>query len=143
MKKTKFSCLLILLFLGVSIFTSCTTYAQQVGRWEKLGERTVDLSMDKDIINCSHKGFFTTIRFRVERAPVSFLRVLVKYANGTTDNLNFNQLVRPGGYSRFLDLRGNKRVIKQIVVYYKSERKARPGRHPAPIKARVEIWGRH
>lgn len=143
MKKIKFLWAFVWVVWGVSTLLSCSTYAQQIGRWEKLGERTVNLTLDKDVINCSHKGFFTTIRFRVERAPVSFLRVYVKYANGTTSNLNFRQLVRAGGESRFLDLKGNKRVIKQIVIYYKSERKARPGRHPMARQARVQIWGRH
>lgn len=117
-------------------------YSQHVGRWEKLGERTVNLSLDKDVIRCSHKGSFTTLRFHVSRAPVSFLRVVVRYANGATDNLNFTQLVRPGQKSPYLDLRGGKRVIREITVYYKAEVK-RPRHRSHARRAVVQVWGRH
>ena len=116
--------------------------AQKVGRWEKLGERTVNLFLDKDVIRCSHKGTFTTIRFHVDKAPVSFLKVMVKYGNGAIDNLNFNQLVPAGANSRYLDLRGNKREIREITIYYKSEPR-RPGIHSRYKKAKVQVWGRH
>lgn len=120
--------------------TSLSVQAQKVGRWEKLGERTVDLTVDRDIFRCAHKGTFTAIRFHVEKAPVNFLRVMVEYANGNNDNLNFSQLVPAGGTSRYLDLNGNKRIIKQITVFYKALPKR--GTHKLK-KANVEVWGRH
>lgn len=144
MKKSTFVSLPIMFLIGVFILFSCGTYAQRVGRWEKLGEQTVNLTLEKDVIRCANQGTFRAIKFRVERAPVSFLRVYVKYANGGTENLKFNQLVRPGGDSGILDLRGNKRVIKEIVVYYKSEKKARHGGgNNLHKQARVQTWGRH
>lgn len=143
MKKRKVMHLSALLVLmNLLLIVSLQVNAQRVGRWEKLGERTVDLTLDKDVIRCAHKGTFTAIRFHVDKAPVSFLRVIVKYANGSTDDLNFNQLIRPGGNSRYLDLRGGKRVIKSITVYYKSESK-RPRHSNSSRKALVQVWGRH
>ena len=133
---------LIALVMTLLIGGSSSLFAQQVGRWENLGERSVDLFIDKDVIDCGHKGTFTTIRFHVQKAPVNFMRVLVKYANGSVDDLNFNQLVPAGSNSPYLDLRGNRRVIKQVIVYYKSE-KRRPGNHPKLKKATVQVWGRH
>ncbi|WP_300698658.1 hypothetical protein [Bacteroides sp.] len=132
----------IVLVMTLLISGSSGVYAQEVGRWEKLGERSVDLFIDKDIIECGHKGTFTAIRFHVAKAPVNFMRVLVKYANGAVDDLNFNQLVPAGANSRYLDLRGNRRVIKQVIVYYKSEKRG-PGHHPRIKKAKVQVWGRH
>lgn len=131
-----------MLLVSILLLSSCYAYPQQIGRWEKLGERTVNLTVDKDVIHCTHKGTFTTIRFHVEKAPVSFLRVTVRYANGSVDNLNFNQLIRPGGDSRYLDLRGGKRVIRDITIYYKTEKKSpRHGNHAK--RALVQVWGRH
>lgn len=138
LSRISFSVLVMMLLISAS----SVVYAQQVGRWEKLGERSVDLFIDKDVIECGHKGSFTAIRFHVTKAPVNFMRVLVKYANGAVDDLNFNQLVPAGANSRYLDLRGNRRVIKQVIVYYKSE-KRRPGNHPRIKKAKVQVWGRH
>lgn len=132
----------LLWLVNVFFVTALTAQAQQIGRWEKLGERTVNLTLDKDVIHCGHKGAFTTIRFHVERAPVTFLRVVVQYANGSKDNLNFSQVVRPGGNSRYLDLRGNKRIIRNITVYYKAETK-RPKHANRHRKAVVQVWGKH
>ena len=132
----------VLLLVNLLLAISLQAYGQQIGRWEKLGERTVNLTLDKDVIRCQHKGTFTTLRFHVDRAPVTFLRVIVRYGNGSVDNLNFNQTVRPGGNSRYLDLRGNRRVIRDITVYYKSESK-QPRHIKKSRKASVEVWGRH
>lgn len=142
MKKRKVIYLSVLVWINVLLSVSQYVQAQQIGRWEKLGERIVNLTVDKDVIRCGHKGTFTTIRFHVDRAPVTFLRVIVRYANGSVDHLKLNQTVRQGGNSRYLDLRGGKRIIRDITVYYKSESK-RPKHHYHPRKALVQVWGRH
>lgn len=134
--------LFLILLAGILIGTSFSASAQRIGKWEKLGQRSVNLFVDRDVIYCSHKGAFKTIKFHVMKAPVSFLKVNVKYANGATDNLRFNQLVRAGQDSGELDLRGNKRVIKEIVVYYKTEKKRPKDRH-FRREAIVQIWGKH
>lgn len=129
---------IVLIMLGSSLLAQ----AKEVGRWEKLGQKSVNLTVDKDVISCSHKGTFTAIRLHVAKAPVNFLRVVVKYANGTTDNLNFNQLVPAGSNSRYLDLKGNRRVIREVVMYYKSEPRRQGVKHKLR-KAEVQVWGRH
>lgn len=137
LSKSNFSTFTVVLLM---LFVTFGIQARDKDPWEKLGERTVDMSIDRDVFRCAHKGTFTAIRFHVEKVPVNFLRVVVEYANGSSDNLNFNRLVPAGGTSRYLDLRGNKRIIKQITVFYKSEGK-RPGNRNK--KAKVEVWGRH
>lgn len=89
--------------------------------WEKLGEVTADTDLDRVTISCSHKGAFKAIMFKAEGATIDFERVLVRYTTGALDNLNFNQTLRPGQESGVLDLRGNRRVIKEVVLYLKSE----------------------
>ena len=142
MKTRKVVYLPVLLLINLLLAISSCAQAQQIGRWEKLGERTVNLTVDRDVIRCGHKGMFTTLRFHVERAPVTFLRVVVRYANGSVDNLNFSQTVRQGGDSRYLDLRGGKRVIRDITIYYKAEAK-RPRHAHGARQAVVQVWGRH
>lgn len=138
-RKNCFSAFLVMLMM---LFVATQgVQAQRVGRWEKLGQRTVNLTLDRDVFRCAHKGTFTAIRFHVEKAPVNFLRVVVEYANGKNDNLDFNRPVPAGGTSRYLDLRGNKRIIKQITVFYKALPKR--GSINRIKKAKVEVWGRH
>lgn len=135
--------LLSILLIGLLFISAGGIYAQQIGRWEKLGQRTVNLYIDRDVIKCSHQGTFRAIKFRVLRAPVSFQKVYVKYANGASEDLKFNQLVRAGSDSGELDLRGNKRVIKEIVVYYKTEKKQPRANKHARKEAIVQVWGKH
>lgn len=142
MKRTHLSFLLVM-----SVIVMCSTaghaYAQRVGKWEKLGERVVDLDMDREVIKCADKGSFKAIKFHVEKAPVNFSKVYVKYATGATDNLNFNETVRQGQDSGELDLRGNKRIIKEIIVYYQAEKKNNKGKGRGNKNATVQVWGKH
>ena len=129
--------LLILLMFGLSFNMS----AQQIGRWEKLGERSVKFRTERDVIKCSHKGTFSKLKIRVNEAPVEFNKVLVRYGNGSTQELYIRQTILAGGYTRVLDLRGNKRVIKEIVFYYKTKKGYRfPSKNHRAV---VSVWGRH
>lgn len=134
--KQKFLLLLVTLILGATTMAS----AQQIGRWEKLGERTVQFRSERDAISCRGKGTFTKLKIRVKDAPVEFSKVIVKYANGGAQELYIRQLIPAGGETRVIDLRGNKRVIKEVVFYYKSKRGYKWGKHK---RASVAVWGRH
>lgn len=129
--KSKLAVSLLLLFT-----LTLSAYAQ---RWEKLGERTVNYRTDRDVIKCSHKGTFTAIKIHVENSPVEFDDIEVEFLNGNKQKINIRQLIRAGGESRVIDLRGNKRVIKDITLIYQTKRHA--GIHKK--KARVYIMGRH
>lgn len=139
------------------LFLLCTTLfasAQQIGRWEKLGQKEVQFRTERDAIRASHKGTFTKLKIHVKGAPVEFHKVIVKYANGSTQELKIRQVIEAGGETRILDLRGNKRVIREVVFYYKTvktkydrdnrnDRHYRPGHNGNRRKAVVSVWGRH
>lgn len=139
----------LVILTALLLFPLQTQAALPNGEWTKLGEREVNLDLDRDVISCSGKGPFSAIRFHVEKTPVSFEKVYVKYGNGSVDNLNFNEYVRQGANSPELDLRGNKRIIKEIIVYYKAEKKSSNGNGNGNGKggkgktAKVQIWGRN
>lgn len=130
----------------VSLLFATTMFASNSG-WEKLGEVNADISLDRVTINCANKGFFKAIKVKAEGAPIDFESVLVRYATGAVDNLRFSQSLKPGEYSEPLDLRGNKRVIKEVILYLKSEGKEskRKGKGHAKghtkKQGRVQIWG--
>lgn len=131
-----------ILFLLVAVLLGATTMlsAQQIGRWEKLGERTVKFASERDAISCRGKGSFTKLKIHVNDAPVEFGQVLVKFTNGSVQKLYIRQTIPAGGYTRIIDLRGNKRAIKEVVFYYKSKKGYKWGRHK---RATVSVWGRH
>lgn len=114
---------------------------------ENLGEVNADVSLDRVTINCANKGFFKAIKVKAEGASIDFESVLVRYATGAVDNLRFSQSLKPGEYSEPLDLRGNKRVIKEVILYLKSEGKESKRKGKGHTKGhtkkqgRVQIWG--
>lgn len=139
-----------MLFLMIStLFAS----AQRVGNWEKLGQQTVNFKTEKDVIRASHKGTFSKIRIRVDGNDVEFHKVLVRFNNGSTQEISLRNVIPAGGESRVIDLNGNKRVIREVVFYYKTVSR-NGGRnndrhhHNRPNnnhkrKATVSVWGRH
>jgi Protein of unknown function (DUF2541) len=104
----------------VMLVTLVVAFSASARGWEKIGERTVNLSTERDVIPCALKGKFRALKFRVEDAPVEFLSVNVEFATGERQRIPIKQRIRAGGETRTIDLRGNKRIIKKIEFVYRS-----------------------
>lgn len=131
----------------LSILLATSVFANK-SNWEKLGEVNADVSMDRVTINCSNKGTFKAIKVKVQGATVEFDRVLVKYTTGALDDLRFAQTLNSGQESGPLDLRGNRRTIKEVILYIKAEPKGNDkgkgkghGKGQKSKRATVQIWG--
>lgn len=111
-----------------------------IGKWQKLGERTVKPRVEKDVIRVGvADGRFTKLKFRVKTAPVRILDMKVHFKNGEVKDVALRAVIPAGGESRVIDLPGNKRFITHVTFWYKEKGKARlrPGR------PHVALWGRH
>lgn len=142
--KKQITLLLLLLLCCAAPYAS----AQRIGRWEKLGEKSVSLHTERDAIRSAHKGFFSRLKIHVKGNPVEFKKVIVKYLDGSSQEIHLRRIIPAGGETREIDLRGHKRIIKEIVFYYKAKprkKSDRNNRHrPSYIpRASVSVWGRH
>lgn len=109
--------------------------AEAGGRWDKLGEQSVDFNVDKDSIPVTaSEGLFRAIRLRADNAPVEMLRVEVVFADGSTFSPEVKQVLQPGESTRRIDLPGNKRVIQQVNFAYRSLQ-------PIQGRGRIELYG--
>lgn len=91
------------------------------GKWEELGCQKVGFGADKDIIKVGRReGRFSAIRLRVERSDVLLLSLRVIYEHGAPDDFDVKNRLRAGSETRPLDLRGERRSIKQIELVYSS-----------------------
>jgi len=91
------------------------------GAWVDLGCRTVAFSVDRDILRVGRReGRFKAIRLNARSGDVEILNVKVTYANGEPDELQVSHVLRRGGYTRALDLRGRDRNIAQVEMFYRS-----------------------
>jgi hypothetical protein len=103
--------------------------------WEKLGERTVNGKMDRDIIDVgADDGTFTAIRVKVEGSSLVMHEIRVVFLNGETFEPKTRLVFGKNSQSRIIDLPGNKRVIKRVEFKYSNL--------PGGGNASVELWGK-
>jgi hypothetical protein len=105
--------------------------------WELLGSRMINYALDHDEIMVTRaEGVFSAVQLRIKRSPINMHKMVVHYGNGEVDEIALRENFRAGGQSRVIDLPGNKRVIKKVVLWYDTK-------NPANDKGVVELWGRH
>ena len=143
MRKTAIG--IFVFMLGISLLSfNCTVNEKstkksviQNHKWEKLGQRTVDIKADHDeIIVTAHEGAFTKLKFKILKAPIHVRNINIVFRNGDKKNIQLNRKFSPGSESKVVDLPGNKRIIKKIILNYKTV----PG---VNSKAIVVVLGRH
>ncbi len=106
-----------------------------VGKMVKLGERSVDGKIDKDIIQVgADDGAFTAIEVKVENSSLVMHEIKVVFANGDVFEPKTKLIFDKDSSTRLIDLPGNKRIIKRVEFKY--------GNLPGGGKAKIELWGK-
>jgi hypothetical protein len=127
-----FSAKKLFALLLVACSATFTTNAQ-AQNWVKLGDKTVRLVADHDVIPVTiTRGQFRRVKFKVRNNGVFINQATVVYGNGENDVLPIRFHIAKGGESRAIDLRG--RVIRRIELSYRSVR-------DGDGRAVVEAWG--
>ena len=91
-------------------------------RWEQLGCKKVGFMVDKDVIHVGRaEGKFRSIRLQVSGNKVHMMDLKVIYANGQPDDIPVRDEIRAGGQTKPLDLKGERRAIKEIEMVYRSQ----------------------
>ncbi|MBC7778233.1 MAG: DUF2541 family protein [Phycisphaerae bacterium] len=105
--------------------------------WELLGARKINYGLDRDeIVVTRAEGVFTAVQLRIKRSPINMHKMSIHYGNGEVDEKDLRENFRAGSTSRIIDLPGNKRVIRKVVLWYDTKNLANG-------KGVVELWGRH
>lgn len=88
----------------------------------QLGCKKVGFLVDRDVIHVGKiDGRFKAIKLKVRGNAIEMLDLKVVYGNGNPDDLAVRSVIRPGGETRWIDLKGDKRFIKQIEMVYRSK----------------------
>jgi hypothetical protein len=107
-----------LILVTLAVLLSIPAMAVSV-RWTFLGEKLVNDRLDHDrLLVTAARGDFNSIQLRVKGASVDFHKVVVVYANGGRDEIELRNTIPAGGTSRVIDLRGNERIIKEVIFWY-------------------------
>ncbi|MBK7401140.1 MAG: hypothetical protein IPJ34_34030 [Myxococcales bacterium] len=105
------------------------------GKMVKLGERSVDGKLDKDIILVgADDGAFTAIEVKVENSSLVMHEIKVVFTNGEVFEPKTKLVFDKDSSTRLIDLPGNKRLIKRVEFKY--------GNVAGGGKAKVELWGK-
>ncbi|WGK64235.1 hypothetical protein [Croceiramulus getboli] len=116
--------LIVLLIIGLT--GSGFMEAPMVDDWQRLGSRKVNYLLDRDVIKVTrNEGTFTKLKIKVTGGSLNMHRIIVHYGNGTRDVLLVKENFRRGGRTRVLDLRGNQRVIRDVIFYYDTKDRSR------------------
>jgi hypothetical protein len=87
--------------------------------WRLLGTAHVDGAVDHDNIAVSRSERpFREIQLRVRGGAVEFRHVVVHYGNGQPDELQVAERIPSGGQTRPIDLRGERRDISSVELWY-------------------------
>lgn len=105
------------------------------GEWDLLGERSVRLVTERDVIRVSSRRQYSRIKLRVRETGIQILAMTITLGNGRTLNPPLRQFIARGGESRVIDLPGRDRVIRSVTLIYRS----RPG---STERAIVRLYGR-
>ncbi|MBW1296516.1 DUF2541 family protein [Aquimarina litoralis] len=122
---------LIIIFLVGSSFTITPL------KWEHLGARTVNYKIDRDVIKVTAKdGRFKKLKIKVTNGSLNMHRVVVQYGNGDKQEIKVKKNFAKGGATRLIDLKGNKRIIRDITFFYDTKNFSRK-------RAKVHVFGKH
>jgi hypothetical protein len=123
-----------------------TTGMQQSEReegWEKIGEKTVNLSEESGIfnwntdrektINANEK--YSALKFKAKDATVNLTNVEVEYEDGKSQNLSINAPVMANSESKVVSLDSKDKKLDKITFNFEKDESARED------KAKVELWG--
>ena len=119
----------VLVFLAL---LSLPFYA--TAQWQHLGEAHVDGRADHDKIEVGG-GTFSALQLGVTGGAVGFDRMVVHFRNGGDEELPVGTVVRSGGRTPRIPLRGGAREIRNVEIWYQksSHNEGKP---------RVDLFGR-
>jgi hypothetical protein len=111
---------------------STSLYARGL-MWSFLADAYIDAAHDHDKIpvNARHDPF-RAVQLRVSGDAVFLQRVVVRYSNGTSEELAIGRRILPEG-AQIMDLTGESRVLESVELWYFQE----PWEH----HPRVRLYG--
>ena len=105
--------------IGVVLFLALCASLNARGVWTYLGEAHVDGMADHDSIRVGRSaGVYRAIQLRISGGAINFDRVIVRYGNGTQEEISIRSRIPDGGQTRVIDLPGARRIIESLDLWY-------------------------
>lgn len=125
-------------FAFLALAAAAPTAAQ--AQWVLLGSKSVSLTADRDIVSARGEGAFSRIRLCVLQRAVRFHDLDIVFGSGARQDLQIRSVIAPGDCTRAVDIRGGRRLIRQVVLTYETVNAYGTGSTFGP-QAVVEVYG--
>jgi hypothetical protein len=135
MKKTIMITLLAIAGYGVACAQLPKVVTSDKKGWHKIGETKVDFKKERDEIVILGANRFSSIKLKVDDAPIDLIGAEAYYESGDKQDLKFFGSIKAPGESDIINLNGGERTLKKIVLIYKTIPNYKDK------EAHVEIWG--
>ena len=103
--------------------------------WLLLGTRTVDYTIDRDVISLKEKGKFEALKLVVKNGTLNMHKCTVHFTDGGTKEIELSDEVNKANDGIIMDLKGSNRLIEKVTFWYDSK-------NSSDNKSIVEVWGR-
>jgi len=131
---------LFAIVIALMVFTHTHVSLAQANKtldgWLLLGARTVDYTLDRDVVSVEDsKTTFTSLKFVVKNGTLNMHKCTVHFKNGDTQDIEFSEAVNKTNDGRMMDLKGNSRAIEKVTFWYDTK-------NSSDKKSIVEVWGK-
>ena len=112
----------VLLSVCLLVFGSVLSLPARGQLWDFLGHMKLDSTRDHDRIQITRRdAAFQAIQLRVSGDAIFFDRVVVHFADGTSEELALRDRVWPGAKNRVIGLSGERRAVESVELWYYKE----------------------
>ncbi len=126
----------VIMLLQVQLSFAQPTADKSNDSWTLLGTRTVDYTIDRDVIDFKESGeYFQTLKFTVKNGTLNMHKCSVQFADGDTKVIELSDEMNKSNDGRILDMRGSNRKIEKVTFWYDTK-------NDSNDKSIVELWGK-
>lgn len=121
-------------FFVVCLYSVVLNLPQKVF-WDKLGTKSVDFTLDRDVVPVSSKEVYNALRIKVDQGSINVYKATVQFAGGETQEVKLPEVLTKENDDKLIDLQSNRKVIEKITFWYDTK-------NSNTEKAVIEIWAR-
>jgi len=138
MKKVTFIAVLatIILLVQAPVSFAQVLANKSLDGWTLLGTRTVDYTLDRDVISFIDSGEnFKSLKFIVNNGTLNMHKCTVHFVGGDSKVIELSEEMNKGNDGKILDLKGSNKKIEKVTFWYDSKNGSKD-------KSIVELWGK-
>jgi hypothetical protein len=133
--KSIFIAVALLVMNTLTVSHAQTSSLKSLDGWTLLGTRTVDYTLDRDVVTLEEgKDTYTSLKFVVKNGTLNMRKATVHFASGEDQNIDFPSELNKVNDGRKIDLLGNSRYINKVTFWYDTKMDSKN-------KSIVELWG--